>query len=100
MRPFVTDGVGWSVSLSARLSSVSVVSLQKTAEPNEMPFGLWTRVGARKHVLDGGAHWCHLANTIEPSMCSGNAVFLSNYFDHLLCNFDVEVLRKVQLFWI
>jgi len=25
----------------------------KTAEPIEMPFGLWTRVGPRKHVLDG-----------------------------------------------
>ena len=25
----------------------------KTAEPIEMPFGLWTRVGPRNHVLDG-----------------------------------------------
>jgi len=23
------------------------------AEPTEMPFGLWTRVDERKHVLDG-----------------------------------------------
>jgi len=30
-----------------------------------------------------GAQWRHLANTIEPSMCSGDAAFLSNYFDHL-----------------
>jgi len=32
----------------------------KTAEPIEMPFGMWTRVGAKKHVLDGvhsGATW-------------------------------------------
>jgi len=27
-----------------------------------------------------GAHWCHLANTTEPSMCG----LMSNYFDHLL----------------
>ena len=27
----------------------------KTAEPIEMPFGLWTRVGPRIHVLDGGS---------------------------------------------
>ena len=31
----------------------SDVSCAKTAEPIEMPFGLWTRVGPRKHVLDG-----------------------------------------------
>jgi len=26
----------------------------KTAEPIEMPFGLWARMGHRNHVLDGG----------------------------------------------
>ena len=25
----------------------------KTAEPVEMPFGLWTHVGPRNHVFDG-----------------------------------------------
>jgi len=30
------------------------VSPAKTAKPIEMPFGLWTRVGPSKHVLDGG----------------------------------------------
>jgi len=29
------------------------VNCAKTAEPIKMPFGLWTRVGPRKHVLDG-----------------------------------------------
>jgi len=33
--------------------SVTVVSPAKTAEPTEMPFGLWTLVGPRNHVLDG-----------------------------------------------
>jgi len=33
---------------------------------------------------DGSAHWCHLANTIEPSMSGGNAAFLSDYDGHLL----------------
>jgi len=46
------------------------------AEPIEMPFGLWIRLGQRKHVL---------ANTTELSMCGGDAALLSNYFDHLLC---------------
>jgi len=32
----------------------------QTVEPIEMPFGKWTQVGPRKHVLDGvhiGATW-------------------------------------------
>ena len=29
------------------------VNCAKTAEPIEVPFGFWTRVGPRKHVLDG-----------------------------------------------
>ena len=36
------------------------MSPAKTAEPIEMPFGLWNRVGPRKHVLGGvytGATW-------------------------------------------
>jgi len=41
----------------------------------EMPFGMWTQVGQRKHMLDVGAHWHNLVNTIEPSMCGGNAAF-------------------------
>jgi len=49
-----------------------------------MPLGMWTRVGTRKHLLDVGAHWHNLANTIEPSMCSGDTAFLANYFDDLL----------------
>jgi len=36
------------------------VSCAKAAEPIEMPFGTWTQVGTRKHVLGGvhsGAMW-------------------------------------------
>ena len=29
------------------------MSCAKMAEPTEMPFGIWTRVGPRKHVLHG-----------------------------------------------
>jgi len=31
------------------------VSCAKTAEPTEMPFGLWAWTGPRNHVLDGSA---------------------------------------------
>ena len=48
MRPIVTDRVAWFVRLS-----VTIVSPAKTAEPIEMPFGAWTRVGPWNHALDG-----------------------------------------------
>ena len=32
----------------------SAVICAKTAEPIEMPFRLWARMGPRNHVLDGG----------------------------------------------
>ena len=56
----------------------------KTAEPVEMPFGLWTRVGPKKRVLGGVVDWRHLVNTVEPSMCGGDAAFSSSYFDQLV----------------
>ena len=36
------------------------MSCAKMAEPIEMPFGMWTLVGPRKHVFDGmhiGTTW-------------------------------------------
>jgi len=42
-------------------------------EPIKISFEMWTRVGPRKHVLDGSADWCNLANMTEPSMCGGDA---------------------------
>jgi len=48
MRFIVTDGVSvaWSVCQDREHSC-------KMAEPIEMPFGLWSRVVPRNHVLDG-----------------------------------------------
>jgi len=48
-RPTVT-GVPWSVCLFD-----IAMSCAKTDEPIEMPFGMWTRVSPRNHVLGGGA---------------------------------------------
>jgi len=47
VRPIATDVV-WSVCMCLL---VTTVSCAKTAEPVEMPFGVWTRVGRRNHVL-------------------------------------------------
>jgi len=33
--------------------SVTIMRTAKTAEPIEMPFGVWTRVGSGNRVLDG-----------------------------------------------
>ena len=51
MRPIVTDRVAWSVSRSV-CRSVTLVCPAKTAEPIEMPFGLWAWMDPRNHVLD------------------------------------------------
>jgi len=32
-----------------------IMSPAKMAQPIDMPFGLWTRVGLRKHVSDKGS---------------------------------------------
>ena len=52
------DAAYWCSSVVCRVCvsvglSVTIVSPAKTAEPIEMPFGLWTRIGPRNHVLDG-----------------------------------------------
>jgi len=46
MQPVVTDGIVGR--------SLKIVNPAKMAEPIEMPFWLWTVVGPRNHVLDGG----------------------------------------------
>ena len=51
------------------------MSCATTPEPIEIPFGVWTWVGPRKHLLRGGAYWRNLANTIEPSMYWADAAF-------------------------
>ena len=40
------------------------INYAKTAEPIELPFGDGEQVGPRNRVLDGRAHWRHLANTV------------------------------------
>jgi len=101
----------------------------KTAEPIEMPFALWTLVGPRNHILDGGpdplcegavlkgerggplctdqdaiwsvdsggpeevcviwgAYWHYVANTTGPSMCGGDAAFVSNSWLVLVVHVD------------
>jgi len=60
---------------AAHCKAYSAVSGAKTIEPIEMPFGLCTRDGPRKHVLEEGAYWCQLASTIEPFICGGDAAF-------------------------
>jgi len=62
------------------------------AKPIKMPFGIWTHVGPRKHVLRGGAHGRHLANTTEPSMCGGDAACCQ--ITLTTCYFTYAVLNR------
>jgi len=63
------------VQIPMRRGNFDGVSCAETAEPIEMPFGVWTRMRPRKHVLNGVERWRHLTNTIQPSMCGGDAAF-------------------------
>ena len=47
MQPIVTDGLAWSVG-----QCVMIMSPAKTAELFETPFGMWTLMGSRNHILD------------------------------------------------
>jgi len=60
--------IQWSRSIG---QTITCNGCPKMAEPIKMPW-LWTWVGQRKHVLNG-AHWRHLANTTEPSLCVSDA---------------------------
>jgi len=53
----------------------SAVSCAKVAEPIEMPFGCLDSDAPKEACVTWGAHLCHLANTIEPSMCGGYVAF-------------------------
>ena len=44
----------------------------ETAVPIEKLFGMLSQLGPENHVLDGDAHWCLLANTVEPPVCGSN----------------------------
>ena len=37
-------------------------------------YGLLMPIGV--YSVDGGAYWCHLANTNEPSVCGGDAAYV------------------------
>jgi len=43
------------------------------AVPIKMQFGMLIPVGTENHVLGWGAHWHHRTNTVEPSVCGGDA---------------------------
>jgi len=76
----------------------------EAAEPIDLPFVLCTttRVGRRKHKFNrirqvapmcphGRAHWPHLANTIEPSVCGSDA-FLCQITLTTCSNFGSRIL--------
>ena len=58
--------------------------------------GEWTRVGPGKRVLDGGAHWRHVENTTEASLCI-QALRQITDGDHLLHYSAVLVSRNLKM---
>jgi len=73
----------------------SVVSCAETAEPIDLPFGLWTQVGRRKHKFNhirkvapmdrhGRAHLAPPNEYDWTVRLQRRCVLMSNYFDYLL----------------
>jgi len=68
------------------------------AEPIDLPFGLWTLVGRKKHKFSRirqvvGATWRIQLN--RPSVAAMRGL-MSNYFDHLLL-LHLLILKKIIL---
>ena len=54
MRPVATHVFAWSVCVCVCVY-VTEMNPAKTAEPIEMPFGVWARMVPYNHVLDVGS---------------------------------------------
>jgi len=52
------------VDISVVCQTFSAVSPTKMAEPFEMPFGIWTLVGPRNHLLDDN-FWCEYGGLLQ-----------------------------------
>jgi len=98
LRPIVTDQVAWSVGLSVTLVNPaksaqwhSAVSCAKTAEPVDLPFWLWTRVGPRKQTFTSSIAFARWRQCVLMGGHIGvtwrihwTVHLLSNYFNYLL----------------
>jgi len=70
----------------------TVVSCAKTAEPIEMPFGLWARVGSKNHVLDG----------VQIPLCKGTIFRGEGIPRHVQQHFAVspaKTAEPMEMFW-
>jgi len=59
------------------------------AEPTDLPFGLQTRVGPRKHILDGGPDPCVKGQLLGERICpSCLRTVCSSHLSCRISNFD------------
>jgi len=65
----------------------------------KMQFGMLSLVSPRYRVLDGHAHWRHLPNTTEPSVCGGDAVLCEITLTACCC-FFFRLFVTVLLFHV
>ena len=96
MRPIATDVCG-VVCVSVSLF-VTLTYFAKTAEPIDIPFGVWARVGPSNHVLDGGRYppgkgqfceWAYMGMRQHDTL-------LVDIFSEILRPF-IEILRSLAV---
>ena len=80
------------------------MSCAKTAEPIDLPFGLWACISKRNykfiriHQVAPVCPYClHLATVTEPSICGGNAAFDRVIITKQLLVSCLLVVRRVSL---
>jgi len=89
----ISSGIGMA---KIKVQGPSAVSCAKTAEPIKMSFQVWTRVGPRKHVLDGVhvvATWRIRLNHVRA------AAFLSNDCDYLFGFYRTGQFLQLWSLW-
>jgi len=82
------------------------------AESVDLPFDLTTWVGRMKHKFNrirqvapkcphGTAHWRHMANTIKPSVCGGNAALCQSILTIYIyyCLISITYGSVLAYFW-
>jgi len=87
-----------------KVQELSAVSCAKTAEPIDLPFGLWIRVGRRKHKFNSirqrSPMFPPMANTIELSVWCGDANLCQITLTTCYYRGPVLLLRLRKLFFL
>ena len=94
MRPGSTEPVAWSVGRSITLTGPA-----KTAEPIDVPFGIWTPEGPGKHVVDGmhiDDNWRILLNRPREVAMRPFGNYCNHLFEIFCYRYEFYAIHNIQ----